>query len=105
MTSTAAATVHGQRSTRRNRMALTPSTMVPLGTKAPEFRLPDTDGKAVSLADFAGAPALLVAFLCNHCPFVKHVRAAFARLAREYQARGVAVVGISSNDAQAFPDD
>jgi peroxiredoxin len=86
-------------------MALTPSTMAPLGTPAPGFGLPDTDGKLVSLADFATAPALLVAFICNHCPYVKHVRDAFARLARDYQARGVAVVGISSNDAAAYPDD
>jgi peroxiredoxin len=86
-------------------MALTPSTMAPLGTRAPDFRLPDTDGRPVSLSDLAAAPALLVAFLCNHCPYVKHVRGAFARLAREYQGRGVAVVGINSNDAAAYPDD
>ncbi len=86
-------------------MALTPSTMTPLGTPAPDFRLPDTDGKFVSLQDFAGSPVLLVAFICNHCPYVKHVRSAFARLAREYQAKGVAVVGINSNDAAAYPDD
>src|SRR6476620_524929 len=86
-------------------MALTPSTMAPLGTPAPDFRLPDTDGKVVSLADFAEAPALLVAFICNHCPYVKHVREALARLARDYQARGVAVVGISSNDVASHPDD
>jgi peroxiredoxin len=59
-------------------MALTPSTMAPLGTQAPDFRLPDTDGRIVSLADFADEPALLVAFVCNHCPYVKHVREAFA---------------------------
>ncbi|HEV3260684.1 MAG TPA: thioredoxin family protein [Gemmataceae bacterium] len=86
-------------------MALTPSTMAPLGMEAPDFRLPDTDGKLVSLSDFAHAPALLVAFICNHCPYVKHVRAAFASLAREYQAKGVAVVGINSNDAASHPDD
>ena len=86
-------------------MALTPSTMAPLSTPAPDFRLPDTDGKGVSLADLAGAPALLVAFICNHCPYVKHVREAFARLARDYQAKGVAVVAINSNDAVAYPDD
>lgn len=86
-------------------MALTPSTMVALGTSAPEFELPDTDGHIVRLADFQSAPALLVAFICNHCPYVKHIRAAFAQLAREYQAKGVAIVGISSNDAIAYPDD
>lgn len=86
-------------------MPLTPSTMPPLKTKAADFRLPDTDGRTVSLSDFASAPALLVAFICNHCPYVKHVRTAFARLAREYQARGVAIVGINSNDAITHPDD
>ncbi len=86
-------------------MALTPSTMAPLGMAAPDFRLPDTEGKLVSRADFAAAPVLLVAFICNHCPYVKHVREAFAKLAREYQAKGVAVVGINSNDATAYPDD
>lgn len=86
-------------------MARTESTMAPLGMPAPDFRLPDTDGRVVALADFADAPALLVAFICNHCPFVKHVRAAVAALAAEYQAKGVAVVGISSNDAVAYPAD
>jgi peroxiredoxin len=86
-------------------MALTPSTMAPLGMPAPDFRLPDTDGKVVSLTDFADAPALLVAFICNHCPYVKHVRESFARLARDYQAKGVAVVAINSNDVSSHPDD
>ncbi len=86
-------------------MVKTPSTMVALGTPAPDFSLPNVDGRTVSLADFDGAPALLVAFLCNHCPFVKHVADAFAELAREYQARGVAVVGISSNDVANYPAD
>jgi peroxiredoxin len=86
-------------------MSATPSTMAPLGTKAPDFRLPDTDGMLVSLADFAGAPALLVAFISNHCPYVQHVRTAFARLARDYQAKGAAVVAIGSNDAAAYPAD
>lgn len=86
-------------------MALTPSTMVALGTPAPDFALPDTEGKLVRLADLSAAPALLVAFICNHCPYVKHIRSAFAQLAKEYQAKGVAVVGISSNDAKAYPDD
>ena len=86
-------------------MALTPSTMAALGSLAPDFKLPDTDGKPVSLSDFANAPAVLVAFICNHCPYVKHVRSAFAQLAKDYQAKGVAVIGISSNDAVAYPDD
>ena len=86
-------------------MALTLSTMLPLGSKAPDFRLPDTAGKDVTLADFRDAPALLVIFLCNHCPYVKHVRDELAGLGRDYQAKGVAVVGISSNDAVAYPAD
>jgi peroxiredoxin len=86
-------------------MARTPSTMLPLGTPAPDFSLPDTDGRIVSRDDFRDAPALLVMFICNHCPYVKHVRDELARLGREYTARGVAVVAISSNDAAAYPDD
>jgi len=86
-------------------MARTESTMLPLGTKAPDFSLVNIDGKTVSLANFQGAPALLVIFLCNHCPYVKHVADGLAQLAREYQAKGVAVVGISSNDVAAFPAD
>jgi peroxiredoxin len=86
-------------------MALTSSTMLELGTTAPEFRLPDTEGRTIALDDFRGAPALLVIFLCNHCPYVKHVRHELARLSREYQGRGVAVVGISSNDVTTHPDD
>lgn len=86
-------------------MALTSSTMAPLGMHAPDFRLPDTTGKLVGLVDFAQAPVLLVAFVCNHCPFVKHIRGAFAELTAEYQAKGVAIVGINSNDAATHPDD
>ena len=86
-------------------MALTPSTMLPLGTSAPAFSLPDVSGKIVPIADFQNAPALLVMFICNHCPYVKHVRSGLAQLARDYQARGVAVVAISSNDAKSYPDD
>ena len=86
-------------------MALTPSTMVPLGTPAPDFALPDTDGKTVKKSDFAASPAMLVAFICNHCPYVKHIRTAFAQLTADYAAKGVAIVGISSNDAKAYPDD
>jgi peroxiredoxin len=79
--------------------------MLRLGTPAPGFSLPDTDGKEVSLADFADAPALLVVFMCNHCPYVKHVAAGLAQLAKDYQKRGVAVVGISANDVDTHPDD
>jgi peroxiredoxin len=86
-------------------MAVTPSTMLELGTLAPAFRLPDTEGRAVALSDLADAKALLVMFICNHCPYVKHVQPELTRLAREYQGRGVAVVGISSNDVAAYPDD
>jgi len=86
-------------------MVKTASTMLPLGTAAADFSLPDSRGKTVSLADFADAPALLVVFMCNHCPFVKHVADCLAALAKEYQQRGVAVVGINSNDVEGFPDD
>src|SRR3974390_144349 len=81
------------------------STMLPLGTKAPGFRLPDTAGKTVSLADFKAASALVVVFMCNHCPYVKHVRDGLAKLARDYQPKHVARVGISSNDVANYPDD
>jgi peroxiredoxin len=86
-------------------MAETASTMLPLGTHAPHFQLPDPHGKRTSLEHFPGAPALLVAFICNHCPYVKHIRSGFAALATEYQARGLAVVAISSNDVENFPED
>ena len=86
-------------------MVAVPSTMLELGARAPEFALPDTDGHLVSLADFRDRPALLVMFICNHCPFVKHVQRELARLGREYQARGVGIVAISSNDVTAYPDD
>lgn len=86
-------------------MAATPSTMLPLGTRLPAFALPDFDRRLVSSDDFAQAPALLVAFICRHCPFVRHIRAELSRFAREYQARGLAIVAINSNDIVAFPDD
>jgi peroxiredoxin len=86
-------------------LAETPSMMLALGTKAPDFRLPDTDGRSVSLSDFAGAKALLVMFLCNHCPFVKHVQKELVRLANDYRGRGAGIVAISSNDAAAYPQD
>ena len=81
------------------------STMLPLGTQAPDFRLPDPSGKPFSPADFKGAPALLIIFMCNHCPYVKHIRDGLARLARDYQPGGVAVVGINSNDVANYPAD
>jgi peroxiredoxin len=79
--------------------------MLPLGTQAPDFRLPDPNGNLVSLADFNNAPALLVLFLSNHCPYVKHIRAGLAELGRDYQQLGVAIVGINSNDAIRYPAD
>jgi peroxiredoxin len=81
------------------------STMLPLGTIAPGFQLPDTAGSLVSSQDFAGAAALVVMFICNHCPYVKHLRSELAKFGRECQSRGVAVVAISSNDAQRYPED
>ncbi len=86
-------------------MAETPSTMAALGMAAPDFALPDADGRTMALGDFADAPGLLVVFMCNHCPFVKHIREELARSVRRYQDQGFAVVGISSNDAETFPQD
>jgi peroxiredoxin len=79
--------------------------MLPLGTAAPDFRLPDFDGRMHGLGDFGQSPALLVAFVCNHCPFVRHVRGEFAAFAREFAPRGLAVVAINSNDIAAYPQD
>jgi peroxiredoxin len=86
-------------------MAATESTMRPLGSPCPAFRLPDvTTGNDVSNADFAGRP-LLVAFICNHCPFVQHIREELARLSREARGMGYAMVLISSNDVRTHPQD
>src|SRR5262245_48910251 len=85
-------------------MALTPSTMLPLGTTAADFELPDRTGKTVRRSDFANKP-LLVMFICNHCPFVVHIRNQLAATCKEYQAKGVGIVGINANDAVAFPAD
>jgi peroxiredoxin len=79
--------------------------MLPLGTKAPDFSLPNVDGRNVSLADFKGAKAYLVMFICNHCPYVKHVAPELAKLASDYREKGVAVVAINSNDVASHPDD
>jgi peroxiredoxin len=86
-------------------MARTESTMLPLGTQAPDFSLVNVDGRTVSLADFKGAPALLVVFMCNHCPFVKHLADALAQFTSEYLDKGAAVVGINSNDVANYPAD
>ncbi len=85
-------------------MVMVNSTMLPLGTAAPDFALPDTTGNTVSLSDFAGKP-LVVMFICNHCPFVKHVAGELKRLTDEYRSRGVEAVAIMSNDAGDYPDD
>jgi peroxiredoxin len=86
-------------------MARTPSIMLALGTAAPDFALPEpATGKTVSLKDFQGKP-LLVAFICNHCPYVLHIQHVFARMAEEYQAKGIAVIAINANDVANYPDD
>jgi thiol-disulfide isomerase/thioredoxin len=84
-------------------MAAVESQMLPLGTTAPSFELPDPDGKVHSLQD--GADAYLVMFICNHCPFVKHVREELARIGRDYSARNVAIYAINSNDVATHPGD
>ena len=87
-------------------MAQTASTMLPLGTPAPDFSLPEPmTGKTVSLGDFQDAPALLVMVICNHCPFVKHIRQGLIQFARDYPAKDLAIVAISANDAANYPDD
>jgi len=87
-------------------MAATPSTMLPLGTELPAFSLRDAVyGRRVTPADDRGSAAVVVMFLCNHCPFVKHVLKEIGRLTREYQPKGVAFVAINSNDVAAYPDD
>ena len=86
-------------------MVKTASTMLPLGTPAPDFSLRNVDGQMVSLSDFQGQPALLVIFMCNHCPFVKHIAEQLAQLGRDYQGVGVGMVAISSNDIANHPED
>ncbi len=86
-------------------MVKTASTMLPLGTKAPDFSLVNVDGKTVSLSDFDGASALVVIFMCNHCPFVKHIADELARFGGDYQSQGTAIVAISSNDVSLHPED
>ena len=86
-------------------MVRTASTMLPLGTKAPDFELTNIDGTRVSLEQFRGKKALVVIFMCNHCPYVKHVANGLTQLAMDYLPRGVAIVGINSNDTSAHPED
>jgi thiol-disulfide isomerase/thioredoxin len=81
------------------------STMLSLGTSAPDFNLPDFTGRTWTRDQVGAGKPLLVAFICNHCPFVRHIRGEFARLAREYHARGVAVVAIASNEIEVYPQD
>lgn len=87
-------------------MAGTLSTMLPLGTPSPDFSLPDTvSGRAISLETFKGKKALLVMFICRHCPYVKHIQKEIARIGREYGNKDVGIVAITSNDAASYPDD
>jgi peroxiredoxin len=86
-------------------MAETPSTMLELGTPLPHFRLPDISGRTITNRDVSDNLALVVAFICPHCPYVKHIRPAFVLFANDYQPRGVAVIAINSNDSEAFSDD
>lgn len=87
-------------------MALTPSNMLPLGTKAPDFTLTDTvTGKPLTLSQLKSDKATVVMFICNHCPFVKHIEHELARLAKDYQQKNIAFVAISSNDIENYPDD
>lgn len=86
-------------------MAATESTMLELGTSAPDFDLPKPDGSHVRLSDFADAKGLVVAFICNHCPFVKHIRQGIAQFARDYLPRNVAMVAINANDFATYSGD
>ncbi|KAF3883712.1 MULTISPECIES: thioredoxin family protein [Nostocales] len=87
-------------------MALTASTMLPLGTQAPDFELPDVrTGETISLSSFTGKKALLIMFICQHCPFVKHVKQELAQLGKDYLSKDLAIVAISANDAKNYPDD
>jgi thiol-disulfide isomerase/thioredoxin len=87
-------------------MAATPSTMAELGREAPEFALPDVStGQAVTLADFKGRRALLIMFICKHCPYVLHAKPALIQLAKDYADQPLGIVSISSNDAEHYPDD
>jgi peroxiredoxin len=85
-------------------MVKTASTMLPLGSKAPPFSLPNVDGESVAIENYSGKPVLVV-FMCNHCPFVIHIREQFVKFAKDYQAKGLAVVAISSNDVLTHPED
>ena len=86
-------------------MVLTASTMLELGVTAPDFALPDINGQIVRRDDFSAAAGLLVLFICNHCPYVKHIQTQLTAIGREYMAKGIALVAINANDADAYPDD
>ncbi len=87
-------------------MALTPSTMMPLGTTAPDFTLPNTvSGKTLGLQQLKGAKGTLVMFICNHCPYVKHIQDALSKLGKDYQHSGISIIAINANDAVKYPDD
>ena len=87
-------------------MAATPSTMMPLGTIAPSFELPDTvSGKTHSLSELKGQKATLILFICNHCPYVLHINDELVRVAQEYQPKGISFIAISSNDVENYPQD
>jgi peroxiredoxin len=86
-------------------MALTPSKMLPLGTTAPDFSLPSTEGPTVSLSERTGKRGTVVAFICNHCPYVIHIADALAAVAGEYMMKGIGFVAINSNDTKTYPDD
>jgi len=87
-------------------MAVTPSNMMPLGTTAPDFKLPDTiSGKELSLQELKSNKATVIMFICNHCPFVKHVRTGLVQLAKDYIPKGISFIAISSNDVEGYPED
>jgi len=86
-------------------MAKTPSTMLELGTRAPDFNLKDPSGTSIALKDFLGSKATLIMFICNHCPFVKHLANSLAELTSSYMEKGVAVIAINSNDIEKYPED
>jgi thiol-disulfide isomerase/thioredoxin len=86
-------------------MAMTASNILPLGHKAASFSLPDTGGNTVSLTDFEGSKGLVVAFICNHCPYVIHIAPQLAKISQQYQKKGIAFVAINSNDIEQYPDD
>jgi peroxiredoxin len=86
-------------------MAMTASNMLALDQKAAEFSLPDTDGNTVSLTNYADNKGLVIAFICNHCPYVIHIAPQLAKIALEYQEKGIAFVAINSNDTEQYPDD